>query len=89
MFLVHTQYTVNLQNSSIQYVRIALDCYQMYSKVTQLPLNSPVALYLTVREAAKVLGIEPDAVYVRIQQGILPTKKRGRCDTIYVRLYCV
>ena len=57
--------------------------------LTNGQIPHPVAVYLTVDEAAKVLGITPDAVYIRIQQGTLPASKRGRCGTIYLRLYCV
>ncbi len=43
---------------------------------------------LTVQEAAKALGITPEAVRGRIQRGTLP-KEKAKDGTVYVRLIAI
>jgi hypothetical protein len=63
----------------------ALRCGLMQSNADQPPVNQPVERRLTVHEAAKVLGITPEAVRGRIQRGTL-LKEKAEDGTVYVRL---
>jgi hypothetical protein len=48
-------------------------------------ISSPIERRFTVHEAARVLGITPEAVRSRIQRGTL-TKEKREDGTVYVRL---
>src|SRR5215208_3552764 len=57
----------------------------MQSNTDTSPFDRPIERRLTVHEAAKVLGITPEAVRSRIQRGTL-AKEKGDDGTVYVRL---
>ena len=57
----------------------------MQSNTDTSPFDRPIERRLTVHQAAKVLGITPEAVRSRIQRGTL-AKEKGDDGTVYVRL---
>src|SRR5215207_1999212 len=57
----------------------------MPSNTDTSPFDRPIERRLTVHQAAKVLGITPEAVRSRIQRGTLD-KEKGDDGTVYVRL---
>jgi hypothetical protein len=57
----------------------------MRSNTDSSSFNQPIERRFTVHEAARVLGITPEAVRSRIQRGTL-TKDKGDDGTVYVRL---
>src|SRR5215217_8412625 len=57
----------------------------MQSNADTSPFDRPIKRRFTVHQAAKVLGITPEAVRSRIQRGTL-NKEKGDDGTVYVRL---
>src|SRR5215213_9608199 len=57
----------------------------MQSNTDTSPFDRPIQRRFTVHQAAKVLGITPEAVRSRIQRGTLD-KEKGDDGTVYVRL---
>src|SRR5215212_10592443 len=57
----------------------------MQSNTDTSPFDRPIERRFTVHQAAKVLGITPEAVRSRIQRGTL-NKEKGDDGTVYVRL---
>src|SRR5215212_12087872 len=57
----------------------------MQSNTDTSPFDRPIERRLTVHQAAKVLGITPEAVRSRTQRGTL-AKEKGDDVTVYVRL---
>jgi hypothetical protein len=57
----------------------------MQSNTDTSPFDRPIKRRFTVHQAAKVLGITPEAVRSRIQRGTLD-KEKGDDGTVYVRL---
>src|SRR5215208_7734059 len=57
----------------------------MQSNTDTSPFDRPIERRLTVHQAAKVLGITPEAVRSRTQRGTL-AKEKGDDGTVYVRL---
>ena len=57
----------------------------MQSNADTSPFDRPINRRFTVHQAAKVLGITPEAVRSRIQRGTLD-KEKGDDGTVYVRL---
>ena len=57
----------------------------MQSNTDTSPFDRPIERRFTVHQAAKVLGITPEAVRSRIQRGTL-AKEKGDDGTVYVRL---
>jgi hypothetical protein len=57
----------------------------MQSNTDTSPFDRPIERRFTVHQAAKVLGITPEAVRSRIQRGTLH-KEKGEDGTVYVRL---
>ena len=57
----------------------------MHSNADSSTFDQPIERRFTVHEAARVLGITPEAVRSRIQRGTL-TKDKGEDGSVYVRL---
>lgn len=57
----------------------------MQSNTDTSPFDRPIERRFTVHQAAKALGITPEAVRSRIQRGTLD-KEKGDDGTVYVRL---
>jgi hypothetical protein len=57
----------------------------MQSNADTSPFDRPINRRFTVHQAAKILGITPEAVRSRIQRGTLD-KEKGDDGTVYVRL---